>query len=122
MTLYGYFVDKQSCSLLWKYVYQRLYFVTTVVHECTLLFRTILVKYCNTSKAKFLALHFIFSHKQIINIFKTLPVNCEEIWPFDIRKFNVEGNKKLWTVFMWFTHWLCDYRNYIRIPEKMEMF
>jgi NAD(P)-dependent dehydrogenase (short-subunit alcohol dehydrogenase family) len=61
----GRFVDKQSCYLLRKYVYQRLEFVTTVVHGSTLYFRTIVANCCNVSHARFLPCHLIFTHAGI---------------------------------------------------------
>jgi hypothetical protein len=49
---------------------------------------------CIISHARFLPRHFIFRHKQNINVFKMLSVNCEEIWQFDIRMFSVKMNQE----------------------------
>ena len=73
----GRFVDKQSCYLLRKYVYQRLEFVTAVVYGSTLHFRTIIANCCNISHARFLSRHFIFSHKQIIDVLKIV---VRKVW------------------------------------------
>ena len=76
----GYFIDKQSCYWLRKYVYQRTEFVTEDVHGSTLHYRTVIANCCNISHARFFPRHFIFRHKQNINVFKMLFLNCEEIW------------------------------------------
>ena len=68
----GCFVDKQSCYLLRKYIYQRPEFVTTVVHGSTLHFRTTIANCCNISHDRFLPRHFIFRHKQIIDVLKNV--------------------------------------------------
>ena len=97
MTLFrgsGYFVDKQPSYVLRSYVYETPEFVTEVVHGSTLYFKTSLSKCCNNSNARFLPCHFIFTHEQNINVFKMLSVKCEEIWPFDIREFNIKLNKE----------------------------
>ena len=71
------FVDKQSCYLLRKYVYQRLEFVTAVVYGSTLHFRIIKANCCNKSHIRLLPRHFIFRHKQIIEILKNV---VRKVW------------------------------------------
>ena len=90
----GCFVDKKSCKLLRKYVYQRPDYVSEVVHLSTIYFRTITTNCCNISHTRFLPSHFIVTHKQNINVFKMLSVKCEEIWLFDIRMFSIKMNQE----------------------------
>jgi len=75
----GYFVDNQSFYLLRKYSYARAEFVTEVVHGSTLHFRTVIVNCCNFCHDSFLPRHFIFTHKQNINIL-TLILLTWRIW------------------------------------------
>jgi len=72
----GCFVDKQSCYLLCWYFYQRPEFVTTVVHGSTIHFSTIIANCCNISHSRYLPRHFIFRHKQIINVL----INVGKVW------------------------------------------
>jgi len=71
------FVDRQSWYLLRKYIYQRLEFVTTVVHGSTLHVSTIIANCCNGSNTHFLPSHFILRYKQNGNKFKKVSVKCE---------------------------------------------
>jgi hypothetical protein len=115
----GCLVDKQSCYLLRKYVYQRMEYVITFLS------RTIIANDCNISHSHFPPSHFIVRHKQIINVFKMLSVTCDAIWPFDIRKFSIKTNQeiyRLWTGFMWPTVRLREYCNIIWTPERMDFF
>ena len=109
----GYFVDKQSCYWLRKYIYQRTEFVTEVVHVSTLHYRTIIANCCNISHARFLPRHFIFRNKQNINVFKMLSVKCEEIWQFDVREFSIKMNQETvnW-IYVAYSQF-CKYRSII---------
>jgi hypothetical protein len=90
----GCIVDKQSSYVLRKYVYETPEFVSEVLHGSTLHIKTVIANCCNFSHALFLPRHFIFTHEQNINVFKMLSVKCEEIWPFDIWKFNIKTNQE----------------------------
>jgi hypothetical protein len=90
----GYDVDKTSCYLLRNYVCQSLEFVVVVVHGPTLYFRTITSICCSISNTHSLPRHFIFRHKQNINVFKMFSVKCKEIWQFDIRMSSIKTNQE----------------------------
>ena len=49
-------------------VYQKPQFLTEVLHVSTLLFRSALANYFNISHTRFLARHFLFTHRQIITV------------------------------------------------------
>ena len=66
----GCFVEKQSFCLLRKYAYETPEYVTEVLHGSTLHFKTVIANCCNFSDPRFLPRHFIFTHKQNINVFK----------------------------------------------------
>jgi hypothetical protein len=96
-----------------KYGYQRPEFLIEVVHGSTLHFRTIIADGCNISHTRFLPRHFIFTHKENINVFKIFSVKCEEIWQFDIREFNIKTNQgfEKW-IYVSYSQF-CKYRNII---------
>jgi hypothetical protein len=96
----GYFVIKQTCYLLRRYGNETPQFVTDIVHGSTLHFRIIIANCCNISHSRFLQSHFIFRHKQNINVFKMLFVKSEEIWRFDIREFSIKMNQGT-------VNWIC---------------
>ena len=65
-----FLIEKQSFSLLRKYAYETPEYFTEVLHGSTLHLKIILANCCNLIHPLFLPRHFIFTHKQNINVFK----------------------------------------------------
>ena len=51
-----------------------------------------------------------------------MPVKCQDILPFDIRKFNIKMNQKIVDWIYGVTDTFCEYRNNIWKLEEMEIF